>query len=388
MLHSGSREREFHSTSQFGVLLFKWDWNRTGLYRISKVVKKSSDTYTVTNHSERGGDIDVNGYADQQAYDEGGASPYSIISVYTPDRQLGLETPGEWRLFSNSNMTLTIGTHDIDVFRELGVFSKFTYSVKLEKTMDSDWSTWEKIPDSAQCYTISGTKIVLKGAAVWNQVKSTTGKAVRVNVSAYYKGREIAATCDEYIIEAAAPMQISKASVAAIAAQKYTGKARTPRPEVRVEGWGGLTYGTDYTLAYKNNVNVGTATVTIKGKGEFTGTKSVTFKITKAANTMTAKAKAKTHTFKYSKLKKKNQTITAAKAYTISKNKGTLSYKLTGVTKAKFKKYFSVNAKTGKITIKKKLKKGTYTLSVKVTAKGTANYKAASKTLKVKVKVK
>ena len=43
-----------------------------------------------------------------------------------------------------------------------------------------------------------------------------------------------------------------------------------------------LKKGTDYTVSYKNNTNVGTATVTITGKGNYTGTVKKTFKITKA----------------------------------------------------------------------------------------------------------
>ena len=42
-----------------------------------------------------------------------------------------------------------------------------------------------------------------------------------------------------------------------------------------------LVAGTDYTVTYKNNVKVGTATVVITGKGNFTGTKTITFTITK-----------------------------------------------------------------------------------------------------------
>ena len=54
-----------------------------------------------------------------------------------------------------------------------------------------------------------------------------------------------------------------------------------------------------------------------------------------------------------------------------------------------FKKKFNINAKTGKITVKKKLKKGTYTVKVKVKAAGNANYKASAwKAVTFKVKVK
>jgi hypothetical protein len=38
--------------------------------------------------------------------------------------------------------------------------------------------------------------------------------------------------------------------------------------------------GTDYTVAYSNNINVGTATATITGIGNYTGTQDVTFLIT------------------------------------------------------------------------------------------------------------
>ena len=67
------------------------------------------------------------------------------------------------------------------------------------------------------------------------------------------------------------------------------------------------------------------------------------------------------------------------------------SYKLVSAKKGKksFRKKFSVNAKTGKITVKKRLKKGTYKVKVKVKAAGNANYKASAwKTVTFKVKVK
>ena len=44
--------------------------------------------------------------------------------------------------------------------------------------------------------------------------------------------------------------------------------------------------------------------------------------------------------------------------------------------------------KTGKITVKKGLKKGVYKVKVKVTIKGTGAYKSKSKTVTVKIKVK
>ncbi len=58
----------------------------------------------------------------------------------------------------------------------------------------------------------------------------------------------------------------------------YTGKAIAPAVKVVLNGKT-LTKGTDYTVTYKNNVNVGTATIVVTGKGNYTGSVTKTFKI-------------------------------------------------------------------------------------------------------------
>ena len=104
----------------------------------------------------------------------------------------------------------------------------------------------------------------------------------------------------------------------------------------------------------------------------------VTVKVIKGTNPM--KLKARTATVKYSKLKKKAQTIKRAKLITVSKAQGKLTYKLVSAKNGKksFKKYFKVNAKTGNVTVKKGLKKGTYKVKVKVKAAGNGNYNPSS----------
>lgn len=62
----------------------------------------------------------------------------------------------------------------------------------------------------------------------------------------------------------------------------YDGKAKTPTVTVK-DGAAVLKEGTDYTVTYSNNINVGTAKVTITGKGNYTGTVTKEFTITKAA---------------------------------------------------------------------------------------------------------
>ena len=167
----------------------------------------------------------------------------------------------------------------------------------------------------------------------------------------------------------------------------YTGKVR--KPAIKTIGGNELEEGIDYTAKWSNasSKNVGTYTVTVQGTGRYRGSAKATYKIVKAANPLTIKPK--TAAVKAKALKKKAQKLAVAKVLTFTKpGQGTVTYKLAGVTKPKFKKYFKVAAKTGKITIKKGLKKGTYKVKVKVTAAGNSNYNAVTKNVTFKVKVK
>ena len=69
-----------------------------------------------------------------------------------------------------------------------------------------------------------------------------------------------------------------------IASQSYTGSAIEPTVTVNV-GKKTLTAGTDYTVTYKDNTNVGTAKVIVTGKGNYTGSVETKFNITAKALT-------------------------------------------------------------------------------------------------------
>ena len=69
-----------------------------------------------------------------------------------------------------------------------------------------------------------------------------------------------------------------------IASQPYTGSAIEPTVTVNV-GKKTLTAGTDYTVTYKDNTNVGTAKVIVTGKGNYTGSVEAKFNITAKALT-------------------------------------------------------------------------------------------------------
>ncbi|MBQ9059856.1 MAG: hypothetical protein IJ128_01765 [Firmicutes bacterium] len=98
----------------------------------------------------------------------------------------------------------------------------------------------------------------------------------------------------------------------------------------------------------------------------------------------TLNVKATKKTVKVKKLKKKAQTV---KPLTVKGQKTTVTYKGTAVGK-KAKKALKINKKTGKITVKKKTKKGTYKMKVTVTAAGNAKYEAATKKVTVTIRVK
>ncbi len=106
-------------------------------------------------------------------------------------------------------------------------------------------------------------------------------------------------------------------------------------------------------------------------------------------NTLTVAPK--TAKVKYKKLRKKKQTVSRSKVMNVQYPVGKVTYKLTGVKRGKSKKYykyFKINTVNGNVTIKKKLKKGTYKVTCSVTAEGDSYYKSSTKTITFKIKVK
>ena len=101
----------------------------------------------------------------------------------------------------------------------------------------------------------------------------------------------------------------------------------------------------------------------------------------KTANTFTAKGKTKTVSYK--KVKKKNVAVARKDVIVVTKPKGTVSY-----AKSSGNKKIVVDKKTGKLTVKKGIKKGTYKVKIKVKSDGTNTVKAKTKTVTVTIKVK
>jgi hypothetical protein len=79
----------------------------------------------------------------------------------------------------------------------------------------------------------------------------------------------------------AAPIDINAANVSSVNAQAYTGKAIEPEVELTY-GDVPLINGTDYTLSYQNNTEIGRAEIIVNGMGNYIGVKTIYFDIVKS----------------------------------------------------------------------------------------------------------
>ena len=164
-----------------------------------------------------------------------------------------------------------------------------------------------------------------------------------------------------------------KATVSGISTKAFTGKNITQSITVKYNGKT-LKNGTDYTVSYSSNKNIGTATVKITGKGSYTGTITKTFKINPA--------------------KQEIQKLTAkSKAFFVDwAQKGSASgYEIQYATNSKFtsaKKITITNNKTDKTTVSKLSGKKKYYVRVRsyTTVKGTKYYGAWSSVKNVTTK--
>ena len=71
----------------------------------------------------------------------------------------------------------------------------------------------------------------------------------------------------------------------------------------------------------------------------------------------------------------------------VSGARGTLTYVKANVSKTRYSKKFVVNKSTGKLTVKKGVRKGLYRVKIKVTAAGNSNYKKLTDIVTVSVRV-
>ena len=162
---------------------------------------------------------------------------------------------------------------------------------------------------------------------------------------------------------------------------KFSYNGKTQKPSVKAFDKDGveLVKDVDYKVKYPaKSVNAGKYKVELEFIGKYSGTDVKQYSIAQIKNTISVKASTKT--VKAASVKKKAVSVTPLK---VTKAQGAVTYK-----KASGSAKLTVNSKTGKITVKKGTKKGTYTAKIMATAKGNTNYKSGYATVKVTVKVK
>ena len=198
---------------------------------------------------------------------------------------------------------------------------------------------------------------------------SNNTKVGTAKVTITGKGNYTGSVSKTYIIK----NNFKKATISGISNKSYTGKNITQSITVKYNGKT-LKKGTDYTVSYSSNKNIGTATVKIAGKGSYTGTITKTFKINPA--------------------KQEIQKLTAkSKAFFVDwAQKGSATgYEIQYATNSKFtsaKKVTITNKKTDTKTVSKLSGKKKYYVRVRsyTTVKGTKYYGAWSASKSVTTK--
>lgn len=322
-------------------------------------------------------------------------------------------------------------------------FNRSTYNVKKGGNLKlfpnvapqntTDYLTWTSGDDNIATVDPNGYITGVNAGIVAIKVTTSNGKVASCTLNVVDDGSMAA------VVDTQKKKNIALGSVEAIRNQIYTGVAIKPVPVVMFNSCTKLIYGSDYTVSYKNNVKSGIATVTIKGIGNYTGTlqktfkivrelKLASFKLSKTKYTYTGKACAPNVTIKYgsSTLKKGTDYIIS---YTKNTNAGIAKVKITGkgLYTGTVYKSFKIQKAAAKITtsrsvFERKLGSGLFSLGAKTSSKGkltfstnnksviklyasgevvptkkgtavitiksqaTANYNAATKTVKVVVK--
>ena len=229
-----------------------------------------------------------------------------------------------------------------------------------------------KVTDCTRGCNIPQYKLIMPTGHKWGEpivVKATPDKDGSIT--------KICGNCGDKQITAV------KHPICKLAKTSYTYNGKAIRPAVRITANGDGIDPSSYTVAYANNIKAGKANVKVTFKGsQYEGVKTLTFTIKKAANTLAVKGK--TAKVKLSKVKKKNQKLKVSKVVKAVKNgQGAVTY-----AKKSGSKKITIDKKTGKVTVKKGIKKGTFKVKVKVKAKGNANYNPAVKTVTFTIKVK
>ena len=195
---------------------------------------------------------------------EGMSATVNLYAVCNPDTYtLTINPNGGSYNNTTSNSTKTM-TYDASTNNDIGVPTRDGYTFD-GWYLAADNKTSQLFDNTGKNTNLSGYFTAAYSTGVWKKTSAVT-------VYAHWS-KAVTATTNS----------ISPTSYI------YDGTAKTPTPTVK-DGSTTLTSGTDYTISYTNNTNVGTATATITGKNVYnattkayyTGTTTINFAINNA----------------------------------------------------------------------------------------------------------
>ena len=253
---------------------------------------------------------------------EGGEMQYSLDGVdYTTTVSTGLNA-GTYTVYYK-----TVGDQNHNDVAPKTLTVSIAKAALTTMTLAQNNFTYNKEEQTAQVATVSAGTI-----AVSAEDYDVTGNA-QTNVGTYTATVTAKAASTNFTGSVTAQYSIVPADAQiftmTLDPQSFVFNGQEQKPTVTVQdGSAILTAGTDYDLAFENNVNAGTAKVTATGKGNYVNTQEATFTIQKANAQLGTAPAALTLTYNYeAQALVSAGTITAVGATDDSK----LQYSLDGV---------------------------------------------------------
>ena len=228
-----------------------------------------------------------------------GTDTFTLLTDYTLTRVAG-EDVAEYPI--NVNVIKNDNTNNYEITKAAGVFEITAVDAKVIKApvavenlvYNKEAQTLVQAGEAdggTMMYAVAAVRPD-KNADVWSEKLPAQTDANSYKVYYYVKGdknhkdTEVLGPVENVKI---APHSVSEEDITvdAMSDETYTGSSISAKPVVRY-GTYVLKEGTDYTLTYSDNTNVGDAKVTINGKGNYCDSRDETFKIVPKKATLTA----------------------------------------------------------------------------------------------------
>ena len=294
----------------------------------------------------------------------------SLTSIKLPD---GLTNMGKFVFSGSGLISIELPNGITSVGNETFSWCKSLVSVKLPENLTS-------IDDDAFifCESLASLEISSTVTNIGNDAFTGCDKLVIFSPENSYAHKYALENGIAWVKSGLVDIQVNAEVALDKTTYTYDGKAKTPSITVKV-GENVLVEGTDYTVAYSNNVNSGIASVTVTGIGNYTGTIKKEFKINPSAvKNFTYSARSSSAVaLKWTK-------NTSADGYVIEQYKGgkwvaiktitnnaTVSHKVTGLSASTACKF---RIKAYKTVGKTKLYSGYTTKTVNTLPAGVKNF--------------